>query len=46
VELKAASANPRTELWLVPDCDHVKAFDTHTAEWQQRVGAFLGREIP
>lgn len=45
VELKAASANPLTELWLAPGCDHVKAFDTHTAEWQQRVLAFLGREI-
>jgi uncharacterized protein len=45
VELKAASANPGTELWLVPDCDHVKAFDTHTVEWEQRVLAFLGREI-
>ena len=46
VELKAASANPRTELWLVPGCGHVKAFDTHTAEWEQRVLAFLTREIP
>lgn len=45
VELKAASANAATELWLVPDCDHVKAFDTHTAEWERRVLAFLGREI-
>ena len=45
VELKAASANPQTELWLVPGCEHVKAFDTYTAEWQQRVLAFLGREI-
>lgn len=45
VELKAASANPGTELWLVPDCDHVKAFDTHTAEWERRVLAFLTREI-
>jgi uncharacterized protein len=45
VELKAASANPQTELWLVPGCEHVKAFDTHTAEWQQRVLAFLSREI-
>lgn len=46
VELKAASANPGTELWLVPDCEHVKAFDTHTVEWQRRVLAFLTREIP
>jgi fermentation-respiration switch protein FrsA (DUF1100 family) len=45
VELKAASANPGSELWLAPGCDHVKAFDTHTAEWQRRVLAFLGREI-
>lgn len=46
VELKAASANPATELWLVPGCDHVKAFDTQPAEWQRRVLAFLAREIP
>lgn len=45
VELKAASANPLTELWLAPGCDHVKAFDTHTAEWQRRVLAFLTREM-
>jgi uncharacterized protein len=45
VELKAASANSGTELWLAPGCDHVKAFDTHTMEWQRRVLAFLGREI-
>ncbi|MEP6693936.1 MAG: alpha/beta hydrolase [Chloroflexota bacterium] len=45
VELKAASANPQTELWLVPGCDHVKAFDTHTVEWEQHVLAFLSREI-
>ena len=45
VELKAASANPGTELWLVPGCEHVKAFDTHTVEWEQHVLAFLGREI-
>jgi fermentation-respiration switch protein FrsA (DUF1100 family) len=45
VELKAASANQGTELWLVPGCEHVKAFDTHTVEWEQRVLAFLGREI-
>ena len=39
-------AIPNTELWLVPGCEHVKAFDTHTAEWEQRVLAFLRREIP
>jgi uncharacterized protein len=46
VELRAASANPGSELWLVPDCDHVRAFATQPLEWQQRVLAFLGREIP
>ncbi len=45
VDLKAASANPGTELWLVPGCEHVKAFDTHTVEWEQHVLAFLSREI-
>jgi pimeloyl-ACP methyl ester carboxylesterase len=45
VELKAASTNPGTELWLVPGCDHVQAFETQTIEWQRHVLAFLGREI-
>jgi fermentation-respiration switch protein FrsA (DUF1100 family) len=29
VDLKNASANPDTELWLVKDCGQVKAFITH-----------------
>jgi len=45
VDLKAASANPGTELWLVKDCGHVKAFTTHPQEWQDRVLAFLHREL-
>ncbi len=45
VDLRNASANARTELWLVPGCDHVKAFSTQTAEWQRRVLAFLDREL-
>jgi hypothetical protein len=32
VHLKAASANPGTQLWLVKDCAHVKAFITHPQE--------------
>jgi fermentation-respiration switch protein FrsA (DUF1100 family) len=44
-DLKAASANKDTELWMVDGCDHVKAFSDHPAEWQQRVLAFLDREI-
>jgi fermentation-respiration switch protein FrsA (DUF1100 family) len=44
-DLKAASANPNTELWMVDGCAHVQAFTTHPAEWQQHVLSFLDREI-
>ncbi|HET7699763.1 MAG TPA: alpha/beta hydrolase [Candidatus Limnocylindria bacterium] len=44
-DLRAASANPETELWMAPGCDHVKAFTEHPAEWQRRVFAFLDREL-
>ncbi|MGH2499855.1 MAG: alpha/beta hydrolase, partial [Candidatus Limnocylindria bacterium] len=43
--LRAASANPASELWMVPGCGHVKAFVTRPAEWEQRVLAFLEREL-
>jgi fermentation-respiration switch protein FrsA (DUF1100 family) len=45
LDLKAASANPRTRLWVVPDCEHVRAFATHPSEWAQHVLDFLGREL-
>ena len=45
-DLKAASANPHTVLWMVPGCGHVQAFTTHPAEWEQHVFAFLDRELP
>jgi fermentation-respiration switch protein FrsA (DUF1100 family) len=45
LDLKAASRNPRTELWIVPGCEHVKAFATHPDEWAQHVLDFLGREL-
>ena len=45
-DLKAASANPNTELWMVDGCAHVSAFTDHPAEWQQHVLTFLDREIP
>jgi len=45
LDLKAASRNPRTELWVVPGCEHVKAFATHPDEWAQHVLTFLGREL-
>jgi fermentation-respiration switch protein FrsA (DUF1100 family) len=45
LDLRAASTNPRSELWLVPECGHVQAFATRPAEWEQRVTAFLTREL-
>jgi len=44
-DLKAASRNPRTELWIVSGCEHVKAFATHPDEWAQHVLSFLSREL-
>ncbi len=45
VDLRNASRNERSELWLVPGCDHVEAVATHPEEWQARVLAFLEREM-
>ena len=45
LDLKAASANPRTELWVVPGCEHVMAYATHPDEWAQHVLGFLGQEL-
>lgn len=44
-DLKAASRNSRTELWIVPGCEHVKAFATHRDEWAEHVLSFLGQEL-
>ncbi len=44
-DLKAASANPGSELWIVPGCEHVMAFATHPDEWAQHVLTFLDREL-
>ena len=45
LDLKAASANPDTQLWVVKECGHVKAFVTHPQEWTTRVLAFLDRQL-
>jgi fermentation-respiration switch protein FrsA (DUF1100 family) len=45
LDLKAASRNPRTELWVVQGCEHVMAFATHPDEWAQHVLNFLEREL-
>ncbi len=44
-DLRAASANPRSELWIAPDCGHVQALTTHPEEWESRVLGFLEREL-
>ena len=44
-DLKAASANPDTELWMPSGCDHVQAFTKYPTEWAQRVFTFLDREL-
>jgi uncharacterized protein len=33
------------ELWVVPDTGHTAALDTHPAEWEQRVTAFLAAAL-
>jgi fermentation-respiration switch protein FrsA (DUF1100 family) len=45
LDLAAASANPGTQLWMVKDCGHVKAFGTHPQEWTARVLAFLDAHL-
>ena len=45
VDLKNASGNAGTVLWLVKDCGHVKAFTTYPNEWRDHVLAFLHREL-
>ena len=44
-DLRAASASPRSELWIAPDCGHVRAYSRHPAEWEARVLGFLEREL-
>lgn len=42
---KAASANQRSELRIVPNCEQVRAFATYPSEWAQHVLGFLSREL-
>lgn len=40
-DLRAASANAASELWLATRCGHVQALTAYPAEYQRRVLAFL-----
>ena len=44
-DLKAASANPATQLWIESGCHHAQGYETHPAEYQQHVLAFLDAEL-
>ena len=45
-DLRAASANPATELWLAPNCAHVQESSVYPAEFEQRVLGFLAAQMP
>lgn len=44
-DLKAASANSASELWLAQGCAHARAFTTHPADWEQRVLGFIEAQL-
>jgi pimeloyl-ACP methyl ester carboxylesterase len=45
-ELRAASANRQTELWIATGCQHAWAFNVHPEEWKAHVLAFLNAQMP
>jgi pimeloyl-ACP methyl ester carboxylesterase len=45
-DLRAASANSSSALWIAHGCDHAAASDLYPAEYRTRVIAFLGSQIP
>ena len=45
-DLRAASANAASALWIAHGCDHAAAMDMYPDEYRTRVIAFLGSQIP
>jgi pimeloyl-ACP methyl ester carboxylesterase len=45
-DLRAASANPASTLWIAHDCEHAAASDHYPAEYRLRVTAFVDSQIP
>jgi len=45
-DLRAASANPASTLWIAHDCEHAAASDHFPAEYRMRVTAFVDSQIP
>jgi fermentation-respiration switch protein FrsA (DUF1100 family) len=45
-ELRAASANPASDLWVATLCQHSWAFNTYPMAYEARLSAFLESQIP
>jgi fermentation-respiration switch protein FrsA (DUF1100 family) len=45
-ELRAASANPASDLWIATLCQHSWAFNTYPTAYEARLSAFLESQIP
>jgi len=45
-ELRAASANPASDLWMAAVCQHSWAFNTYPTAYEARLSAFLESQIP
>ena len=45
-DLRAASANPASALWIAHDCNHAAADDRYPAEYRMRVITFIDSQIP
>jgi pimeloyl-ACP methyl ester carboxylesterase len=45
-DLRAASANPASELWITSGCVHASSFEHYTSEYRTRLVAFLDSQIP
>jgi uncharacterized protein len=46
MDLRAASANTASAIWIAHGCDHAAASDLYPAEYRTRVTAFLNTQIP
>jgi fermentation-respiration switch protein FrsA (DUF1100 family) len=45
-ELRAASANTASDVWLVQPCAHARAYNHHPLEYRDRMLAFLESQVP
>ena len=45
-ELRTASANPASDLWMAAVCQHSWAFNTYPTAYEARLSAFLESQIP